>query len=88
MPFTIRSYQDTPNPNALKCHLSARIAEHPRSYFSPSQAAQDPLGSKLFAIPGVTNILIHPEWITIGKSPDSPWKPIKAALERVLHETA
>ena len=86
MPRKVRTYQDTPNPQALKCILDGRIVDKPRSFFSAADAAADPLGSRLFAIPGVTNILIHPEWITVGKSPEVPWKSIKQGLERVLDE--
>lgn len=83
----LKSYQDTPNPNAIKCLLSGRITDTSKSYFSPADAAADPLASRLFAIPGVTNLLIHPDWITLGKRPETPWKEIKAAFERVLHDT-
>lgn len=84
MPITVRSYQDTPNPNALKCLLSAKVGDRPRSYFSPADAQSDPLAVQLFAIPGITNLLIHPDWITLGKSPDATWKAIKTEFERVL----
>jgi len=85
---TVKSFQNTPNPNAVKCILDRKIADEPRSYLKAADAAADPLGSRLFAIDGVTNILIHSDWITIGKRPEAQWKPIKAALERVLHEGA
>lgn len=84
MPISVRSYQDTPNPNALKCLLSAKVGDRPRSFFTSAEALNDPLATQLFAIPGVTNLLIHPDWITLGKSPQSEWKPIKAEFERVL----
>ncbi len=86
MPLSVKSYQDTPNPNAIKCVLSGRITDTPKSFFSADSAAADPLGSRLFAIPGVTNLLIHPEWITLGKHPEAQWKSIKTAFERVLHD--
>lgn len=40
------------------------------------------------AIPGVRNVLIHDEWISIGKLPESDWKTVKAAVKRVLHGAA
>lgn len=86
MPFKVRSFQDTPNPNALKCILDRRVTDQPRSFHTAEAAAADPLGSKLFAIDGVSNILIHADWITIGKRSDIPWQPIRAALQRVLDE--
>lgn len=82
----VRSFQDTPNPNALKCVLDRRIADAPRSYFKAEDAAADSLGSRLFSIPGVVNVLIHTDWITLGKRPDADWKAIKSGLERALNE--
>jgi hypothetical protein len=87
MSLKVRTFQDTPNPNALKCVLNRRVAESPKSYFKPEDAAADPFAASLFAIPGVTNILIHSDWITVSKRPDADWKSIKSGLERVLHDT-
>lgn len=94
MPLTVLEYQETPNPNALKCVLSApapalasptpHAQAKLRSYTSPQLAANDPLAAALFAIPGIRNVLIHDAWLTIGKHPDHDWKSIKAQLTKVL----
>ena len=47
-------------------------------------AAADPLGAALMAIPGVRNVLIHDGWISVGKQPDAEWRSVKAAVKRVL----
>jgi hypothetical protein len=88
MPYHVRAFQPTPNPNALKCSLDHAITRKPRSYFNPAEAAaaSDPLAQSLFAIPGVTNLLINNDWITVSKSPEADWKPIRAAVEQVLRE--
>jgi hypothetical protein len=88
MPYTVRAFQPTPNPGALKCILDRAITRSPRSYFNAAQAqaAADPLAQRLFAIPHVTNLLINADWITISKSPEADWKPIRAEVERVLRE--
>lgn len=86
MGYKIKSYQETPNPNALKCVLDRRTGEKTRSYFKAADAAGDALAARLFGIPGVTNLLIHPEWITVSKSAGVSWKVIKGELERVLNE--
>ena len=86
MPFTVRQFQETPNPMALKCILDRVISGRPLSYFNAAQAAADPLAAALFAIDGVTNILINADWITVSKRPDAPWGPIKTAVQRVLRE--
>lgn len=90
MPPSVKSFQPTPNPNALKCVLEGRLdvapSPKPRSYARPQDAADDPLARALLAIPGVTNVLIHPDWITINRAPDAEWAPIKAAVTRALRD--
>jgi hypothetical protein len=86
MPYTVRAFQPTPNPNALKCVLDRRIADRPRSYFRPEQASADPVAAGLFAIAGVTNVLISGDWVTVNKSSEAQWPAIKSAVERVLRD--
>lgn len=78
------TFQTTPNPNALKCVLGVVISDRPRSYFTAEEAKSDRLGAALFAIEGVTNVLIQDTWFTVCKRPDEDWKPIKRALEQVV----
>ena len=84
MPYRVRKFQSTPNPNALKCVLDRSAGDTPRSYFRADEAAADPLASRLFAIHGVTNILINGDWITVSKSAQADWKAIRAGVEQVL----
>ncbi len=86
MPYLVRVFQTTPNPNAIKCVLDRTIADRPRSYFRAEEAAADPVGAGLFAIRGVTNVLINGDWITVNKSPEADWKDVKAGVERVLRD--
>ncbi len=86
MPYTIAEFQDTPNPNALKCVLDRPLPHHEglRSYTSAPAASGDRLASELFQIPGVVGVLINPGWVTVSRSPGTPWKVIKAGVEKVL----
>ena len=86
MAYTVREFQQTPNPNAIKCLLDRRAGDRPRSYFKAEEASGDALAARLFAIPGVTNILINGDWIAVNKRPEVDWKPVKAGVERVLRE--
>lgn len=86
MPYAVRAFQDTPNPNALKCVLDRSAGEGSRSFFNAEAAAGDPIASRLFAIDGVTNVLIHGDWITVNKRAEAAWAGIKRAVERVLRE--
>lgn len=85
MPFRVVRFQETPNPNAVKCVLDRVIAPEPRSYRHAAEAATDPLAAALFALPGVTHLLFLNEWVTVGKSADTTWKTLKPAVEQVLH---
>jgi len=86
MPYTVTKFQETPNPSAIKCILDKPTGPAIRSYFAADQAKSDPLAATLFSIPGVTNILINDNWITVSKSPAAPWPTIKSEIQRVLRE--
>lgn len=86
MPVRVKHFRDTPNPNAVKCILDARVGNTVRSYFNAEAAERhgDSLALALFAIPNVTNVLIQPDWLTVSKTPEAAWPPIKAAVEAAL----
>jgi hypothetical protein len=84
MSYRVKQFQETPNPNALKCILDRKVTDRPRSYFKAEDAMADELATRLFAIPGVTNILISGDWITVNKTPEAAWAPIRAGVERAL----
>jgi hypothetical protein len=87
MPVKVLRYEPTPNPNALKCVLSGKIADGSRPFRSAEAAAGeggDPLAAMIFAIDGVTGLLLLNDWITVNKRPDVAWPSIKKALEKAL----
>lgn len=84
----IVSYEETPNPNALKCLADGVLSETPASFRTPESAAGHPLGSALFTISGVTNVFILNDWLTVGRTPGKTWGPIKKGVERAVREHA
>ncbi|TVQ64303.1 MAG: scaffolding protein [Phycisphaerales bacterium] len=87
MSYTVRRFEDTPNPNAVKCVLDRAVVAPgagSRSFRNAQDAASDPLAAALFATPGVTNILMCDNWISVGKSPDAPWARVKAGVTKAL----
>lgn len=91
MPRAITSFESTPNPNALKCHLSPPLPPLPpdaRSYRSADAAATNPLAKALFEIAGVTSVLLMEDWLTVNKAPEADWAGIKRGLKRALSESA
>lgn len=85
MPTSVKSFQTTPNPNALKCVLATPIGGSIRSFRAASEAQGDQLGRALFGVPGVTSVLINPEWITINKTPESDWSSVKKGVQAALN---
>lgn len=84
MPFTISSFDPTPNPNAVKCILDRPISDRPRSFRSAEEANADPIARALFAIPGVACILMNGGWVTINKTTDHDWSAVRAGVRDVL----
>lgn len=86
MAFSVVEVQPTPNPNALKFMLDRPITEQPTSFFNASAADDHPIASRLFAIPGVSSLLLLGDFVTVNKSPDASWPAIKMRVRQVLAE--
>jgi len=84
MPFRVMEIQPTPNPNAAKFVLDQPIAPQPTSFFNAQAAKEHPVASRLFAIPGVTSVLLLGDFVTVNKSPQAKWKSITPRVENVL----
>jgi hypothetical protein len=84
MPFEVIDVQPTPNPNALKFVLNRAIVDQPASFFNAEAASGHPIASKLFAIGGVTSVLLLSDFVTVNKSNDVKWGPITSAVKKVL----
>jgi hypothetical protein len=86
VPYKVVEFQDTPNPNAVKCILDPPVPEGPaiRSYQSAQSAAADPLAASLLTLPGVAGVFILQGWVTVSKTPDAPWKAVKSAVRKAL----
>lgn len=54
------------------------------SFATPEDAAEHPLGSRLFAIAGVANIFILPQFLTVTKHPAADWDELLPLLESNL----
>jgi len=82
--FRVVEIQPTPNPNAAKFVLDRPVSQQPLSFFNAAAASDYPLAKKLFAIPGVSSLLLLGDFITINKSPDAQWDDITDAARSVL----
>ena len=86
MGFTVTDVQPTPNPNAAKFVLDRPIVQQPISFFNAGSAANDPVASQLFAIPGVTSVLMLGDFVTVNKAADVKWSAISKKVEAVLEK--
>lgn len=87
MGYTVTEFQDTPNPNALKCVLDRPAGGGGagiRSYQSVDAAAGDALGEALMRVPGVVGVLFGPGWVTVSKAGEAEWKSVKVGVKKVL----
>jgi len=84
MPFKVIDIQPTPNPNAAKFILDAQVAPQPTSFFNAEQAKDHPLASQLFAIPGVTSVLLLGDFVTVNKRPEIKWSALTDKVQQIL----
>lgn len=85
MPWRVVAFEETPNPNALKCVLDRPIAPLPRAYRAPEEVgADDGVARALFGVEGVTNVLLLKDFVTVGKAPDAKWASIKRGVRKAL----
>lgn len=78
----------TPNPNSLKFTSTAGpfSAGDVVAITSMDEIGRHPLGQPLFAIDGVVDVFITPEFVTVSKAGDVEWPDIKTDVEEVLME--
>ena len=88
MGFRVLEIQPTPNPNAAKFVLDRPVTQQPLSFFNSQAAVDYPLAKQLFAIPGVSSLLMLGDFITINKSPDAAWDDITDRARSVLASAA
>lgn len=80
--------EPTPNPNSVKITTDNGpfIEGGMVSLTSAGEAEEHPLGRRLFAIDGVANVLILPQFITISKTAGADWDKVLPNVKRVLNK--
>ena len=78
--------EPTPNPNSLKITTDrgAFIDGGLESFASPEEAAHHPLGRRIFAVPGVANVFVLPQFLTVTKTPAANWNDLLPKIEGAL----
>lgn len=86
MGFVVAEVQATPNPNALKFVLDRSVTQQPASFFNAEAAGGHPLAARLFAVPGVSSLLLLGDFITVNKRPEAQWADVQRGVRRALAE--
>jgi len=67
----------TPNPNTIKYMVNRTLVERGAANFSEkAEAEKAPLPGKLFAINGVTGIMIGRNFVTVTKTEGADWEEV------------
>ncbi len=82
--MTVNEVQPTPNPNAMKIILAGTISDRPLSFFNAEAGSANPLAASLFAIPGVTSLLLLNDFVTVSKAADVAWRDVLPAIKKAI----
>lgn len=75
----------TPNPQSLKFTAAdGSFADGVVAITSREEADRHPLGPSLFAIDGVVDVFITPEFVTVSKDAAVEWPDVKGPIEEAL----
>jgi Scaffold protein Nfu/NifU N terminal len=67
----------TPNPNAVKFTLDrAAVEGRSQTFRAGSDPAESPLGARLFALDGVTNVFMVSNFVSVTKEDDADWNEL------------
>ena len=77
----------TPNPNAMKFTANRSLNDGPPKTFYNAEAAEaDSVAKKLFALSGVTGVMLLSDFCSVNKNGDADWATLGPQVETVLRE--
>jgi hypothetical protein len=82
-------FQPTPNPNAGKFVVNRPVVggNASKSYYNALQAADQPVASALFEIPGVQSLFMVEDFITVTKAADADWQQLIPEVSAAIAKT-
>lgn len=84
----VLTVESTPNPNALKFTVNARLlASGSRSFDKPEAAGDDELAKKLFGLDGVTSVFYMERFVTVSKNNEVSWSDLEPVIRETLEVT-
>ena len=80
--------RETPNPNPLQFVINAVILDHGNvSFASKEEAKDDKMAAALFEKPGVINVYVMENFITVTKDDKTSWVPLKDRVWKTIDDT-
>ena len=74
----------TPNPNAHKFTLNRPVGATMLNLRAAAEAENHPLARELFNLPGVTNVFLTADFVTVNKRPDVSWETLEPLILPIL----
>ena len=79
--------RETPNPNALQFVINAVILDHGNvSFASKVEAKEDKMAAALFEKPGVVNVYVMENFVTVTKDDKTSWVPLKDRIWKTIDD--
>jgi hypothetical protein len=79
--------EGTPNPNAVKFTLDRPAVEgRGQTFRAGSDPADSPLGARIFALDGVTNVFATANFVSVTKEDDVSWDELVPQVIAQLEE--
>ena len=80
--------RETPNPNALQFVINAVILDNGNiSFGNKEEAKDDKMAAALFEKPGIINVYVMENFITVTKDDKTSWVPLKDRVWKSIDDT-
>ena len=80
--------RETPNPNALQFVVNAAILDNGNIAFgNKEEAKDDKMAAALFEKPGIINVYVMENFITVTKDDKTSWIPLKDRVWKSIDDT-
>jgi Fe-S cluster biogenesis protein NfuA len=81
--------QNTPNPDAFKFVVDAKIvAQGAKSYEDRFMAKDDPLALALFDLKGISSVFMMDRFVTVTKTPLTQWSTLEREITSLIETKA
>ena len=83
------SLEFTPNPNTLKYSVNRTLLTTRGAANFPTPASAEinsPLATKLFAIPGISGVMIGKDFVTVTKAEDGDWDVVHKSASATVEQ--